>query len=275
MKTSEARKFPWAIVRGRIPEGLLVGRALPYGAYAISFSVLLLAWQAIPTYLVNPAFFATPGQTLDAAVTLVNRGTLQENIAVTTTRILLGLSVGSILGVIVGLAMGSVVWLRTMLEPHLNFFRFVPSLALIPLAILWFGIGESQKIVLILWTTTFIVVINTIAGVVVVPEYSVRAARSLGASPFQVFVHVTIPYVVPYAVAGVKLAMVNGFGTVIVAEMVAAESGLGYMIVVSTFALRPDIMFVGIVTLGVLGFCSDRIFRLVALTVTSKYGTKL
>lgn len=246
-----------------------------FGTYAFSFAVLLLVWQAIPTYLVNPAFFATPEATLDAGVRLWESGRLQENIVTTLLRVYVGFTIGCFTGIWLGLILGNVQWVRVAVEPYLQFGRFVPSIALIPLTILWFGIGETQKTVLIVWTSNFIVMIGTMAGVVSVPQIAVRAAQSLGATHFRVFMSVTVPFVVPYAAAGIYVAMVNAFGTVIVAEMAGAESGLGYMILVSTFSLRADIMFVGIVSLAVLGFLSDRLFRFGALAITGKYGTKL
>jgi NitT/TauT family transport system permease protein len=244
-------------------------------AYGSSFIVLLLLWQAIPTYWVNPAFFATPMNTLLAAIGLAQAGLLQYDIAISMMRIFIGFSLGSAIGVCIGLAMGSVGWIRKMLEPHLHFFRFVPSIAFVPLAILWFGIDEPSKIVLIVWTTNFIVLINTIAGVVAVPVIARRAAFSLGATPLQVLMHVTIPSVIPYSVAGMKLAMVNAFGTVIIAEMVASNQGLGYLILTAQFSFRIDRIFVGIATLAILGFLTDRSFRWLALVSTRKYGTRL
>jgi ABC-type nitrate/sulfonate/bicarbonate transport system permease component len=246
-----------------------------YLFYLLAFIVLLLVWEAIPRYIVNPVFFATPQKTFHAAIELARSGQLLDYTLITLRRIFEGFALGSGIGAAVGLIMGTSKVVRYLVEPHLEFFRFIPSIALIPVTITWLGIGETQKLSLIMWTTTFIVTINTLAGVVAVAEISQRAARTLGANRLQVFRHVIVPSTVPYIIAGMKLAMVNAFGTVVIAEMVASNSGLGYLILTAQFSLRADRIFVGIVMLALLGFVSDRIFRLAALKLTGRYGTKL
>ena len=117
--------------------------------------------------------------------------------------------------------------MRRLLEPYTEFLRFIPATALITVAVIWFGIGEGSKIFLIIYTTVFIVIINTAAGVAAVAPNKIRAARSLGASRAQVFFFVALPATVPYILTGMRLAMANSFVTIIAAELVAANNGLG------------------------------------------------
>ena len=129
------------------------------------------------------------------------------------------------------------------------------------MAVIWFGIGEGSKIFLIIYTTVFIIIINTAAGVAAVAPNKIRAARSLGASRAQVFFFVALPATVPYILTGMRLAMANSFVTIIAAELVAANSGLGKMIWDSRMYMLVDQIFVALLVLGMLGFVTDRLFR--------------
>ena len=133
--------------------------------------------------------------------------------------------------------------------------------ALITVAVIWFGIGEGSKIFLIIYTTVFIVIINTAAGVSAVAPNKIRAARSLGASSLQVFFNVALPATVPYILTGMRMAMANSFVTIVAAELVAANNGLGRMIWDSRMYMLVDQIFVALLVLGMLGFAADRLFR--------------
>ena len=133
--------------------------------------------------------------------------------------------------------------MRRLLEPYTEFLRFIPATALITVAVIWFGIGEGSKIFLIIYTTVFIVIINTAAGVSAVAPNKIRAARSLGAGPAQVFFFVALPATVPYILTGMRLAMANSFVTIVAAELVAANDGLGQddLGFADVHAGRPDL----------------------------------
>ena len=135
--------------------------------------------------------------------------------------------------------------MRRILEPYTEFLRFIPATALITVAVIWFGIGEGSKIFLIIYTTVFIVIINTAAGVSAVAPNKIRAARSLGASRAQVFWYVALPATVPYILTGMRLAMGNSFVTIIAAELVAANVGLGKMIWDARLYMLVDQIFRG------------------------------
>jgi ABC-type nitrate/sulfonate/bicarbonate transport system permease component len=156
-----------------------------------------------------------------------------------------------------------------------EFFRFIPPIAFVTLAIIWFGLGEASKIVLIVYTTLFMVAINTMIGVLSIDPDKRFAALCLGASERQVFFHITIPASIPSIVTGMKIAMGNSFMTVVSAEMIAAKSGVGYLIMNSRLFLLTEWIFVGIITLGLMGFISDRALRLVANTLLRRYAVKV
>jgi NitT/TauT family transport system permease protein len=141
--------------------------------------------------------------------------------------------------------------------------------------VIWFGLGETSKIVLIVYTTLFMVAINTMIGVLGVEPDKRFAALCLGATHRQVFLHVTIPAVIPNIVTGMKIAMGNSFMTVVSAEMVAAKSGIGFLIYNSRLFLLTEWIFVGIITLGLMGFLTDRALRIAATTLLSRYDVKI
>jgi ABC-type nitrate/sulfonate/bicarbonate transport system permease component len=231
------------------------------GGYVIGFASLFALWHVASVYLLNSVLFPPPGRVVAKAIELAQDGTLWENARVSLERIGLGFVLGSLIGIPVGLAIGSFAIVRRLLEPYTEFLRFIPATAMITVAVIWFGIGEGSKIFLIIYTTVFIVIISTAAGVSAVTPNKIRAARSLGASRAQVFCYVAFPATVPYILTGMRLAMGNSFVTIIAAELVAANAGLGKMIWDARLYMLVDQIFVALLVLGLLGFTADRLFR--------------
>jgi NitT/TauT family transport system permease protein/taurine transport system permease protein len=142
---------------------------------------------------------------------------------------------------------------------------------MIPIAVIWFGIGEQSKYFLIFWGTFFFVLINTIAGVMRTPIARQRAAQCLGASQIQIFLTVVIPSAVPYIVTGMRVAMASSFMSIIPAEMLAARSGLGHLLQVSGMLVQTDRIFVALAAISLLGFLTDRLFRFLVHRTLSRY----
>lgn len=138
--------------------------------------------------------------------------------------------------------------------------------------LVWFGIGETSKVVLILYATFFIVVLNTLTGVLAVEEDKIRSARSMGASEWQIVLHVIIPSTVPYMFTGIRLAMGTSFMAIIGAEMIASNEGVGYLIWNSRLFFRTDWIFVGLICLGLMGFITDRAVALLGRKLLARYG---
>jgi ABC-type nitrate/sulfonate/bicarbonate transport system permease component len=233
----------------------------PLAGYLAGFASLFLIWHIASTWLVGSVLFPPPWQVVTKAIELIQDGTLGEQVGASLSRILIGFVGGSLIGIPLGLAIGSFTIVRRILEPYTEFLRFIPATALITVAVIWFGIGEGAKIFLIIYTTVFVVIINTAAGVAAVAPNKIRAARSLGASRAQVFFFVAFPATVPYILTGMRLAMANSFVTIIAAELVAANNGLGRMIWDSRMYMLVDQIFVALLVLGLLGFTADRLFR--------------
>jgi NitT/TauT family transport system permease protein len=243
-----------------------------YGGYALGFVSLFLVWQLASVYLVGSVLFPPPTVVFRKAAVLLRNGVLVDNLWASIQRILIGFVAGSLLGVPIGLAMGSFWPVRRLLEPYTEFLRFIPSVAMITVAVIWFGIGEASKIFLIIYTTIFIVILNTAAGVAAIAPNKIRAAQALGATRAQIFLHVALPATVPYILTGMRLAMANSFTTIVAAELIAANDGLGKMLWDGRLFMLVDDIFVSLVTLGLLGFAVDRMFRWSIYTFAGKYS---
>lgn len=243
-----------------------------YGGYALGFASLFVLWHLASIYLVSSVLFPPPAIVFRKAVILVRNGVLLEHLWASVQRILVGFIAGSLLGIPIGLAMGSFHPVRQVLEPYTEFLRFIPSVAMITVAVIWFGIGEASKIFLIIYTTIFIVILNTAAGVSAIANNKIRAAQALGATRGQIFFHVALPATVPYILTGMRLAMANSFTTIVAAELIAANEGLGKMLWDGRMFMLVDDIFVSLVSLGLLGFAVDRMFRWSIYTFAGKYS---
>jgi taurine transport system permease protein len=230
------------------------------GLFALSIVLGLAVWQGLSMQY-TATFLPSPAETWVGAKDLAADGTLLESMIASSRRILVGWGLGLVVGIPVGLLMGRFSIVRRLLDPYIEFFRFIPPIAFVTLAVIWLGVGEASKVVLIFYTTVFIVTLNTIAGVLAVDEGKLRAAASLGANRLQTMVSVIVPASVPYMVTGARLAMGNSFLTIVSAEIVAAQEGLGALIWTSRNYGRTEWVFVGIVALGILGFLFDRVIR--------------
>jgi NitT/TauT family transport system permease protein len=250
-------------------------RRLPLLGYAASVLVVLGLWQFLSSRAVIPLLFPSPLSTLNVGLALLRKGQLQSDMWASLGRIAAGFTLGSALGIVGGILMGSVRPVRLFLEPYLHFLRFLPALAWIPAVMLWLGTGEIAKIALLAYTTVFIVALNTMVGVTRVPRNQVRAARSFGASRRTIFFLVTIPATVSYMLTGMRLAMGNCFMTVVAAELVASDSGLGYLIFSSRQWMQTELAFVGILVLGLLGLGSDRVFHTATRQFLWRYDAAL
>lgn len=183
--------------------------------------------------------------------------TLVQHTWASLQRVLLGFFFGALIGIPLGYAMGLTNWARGWFDPIVEFMRPVPPLALIPLMIIWFGIGEQSKVILLFLAALWIMAIAARSGVSGVAIAKVHAAYSLGASKWQILRKVIIPNSLPEIFTGARVAMGVCWGTVVAAELVAAEKGLGMMIMVASKFQLTDIVIVGIILIGIIGFLID------------------
>lgn len=239
--------------------------------YAVSITCILALWQYGSSQAVIPLLFPSPLSTWRTAVRLFEEGRLLADVMASLTRIAIGFTLGSVLGVVLGVLMGSFRVVRLVFEPYVQFLRALPALAWIPAAMVWLGTGEESKIALLMYTTVFVVALNTMIGVSSVPANQLRAAQCFGAGAWLTFYMVKAPATVSYMLTGMRLAMGNCFSTIIAAELLAPKAGLGYLIFSSRTWMQTEFAFVGIVILGVLGFAVDRVFHIVTTRLCTRY----
>ena len=236
----------------------------------LGFSLFILGWWIVAAFS-HPLFVPSPWITVTTAVELAGTGFLHESILMSMGRIMGGWLLGCALGIPLGLLMGWLPGVRTFATPYIQGLRYIPPISFVGIFIVWFGLGEASKIMLVFYTSFFVIVINTMAGTLSAPPGVLRAARSLGATESQVLLQVVVPETVPYIVTGMRMAMGNAFIVIAAAEMLAARSGMGYLIWSARNFMLTDQIFVGFLGLGLLGLTTDRVFRVLAYRFLSHY----
>jgi len=237
----------------------------------IAVAAFILLWQVASAHATATVLFPGPLATVEAFFALLNEGVLSIDVRVSLVRIGIGFVLGVAVGVPLGLAMGTFRAVKIFFEPYLQFFRFVPAIAWLVPAILWFGIGELSKIFLILYTTVFLVLLNTMVGVSSVRRNQIRAAQCFGAGPWQRYAWVILPATMPYILTGMRLAMGNSFAAVVGAELIAADRGIGFLIIDSWMWMAADRMFAAMLTLGLLGVLADLLFQATTKLCAQRY----
>ena len=217
-------------------------------------------WQMEPIWLPSPE--AVVSRVAEISTTGYQNSSLLEHLGWSLFRVVLGFVLGSLVGIPLGYAMGLSSWFRGWFDPIVEFMRPVPPLALIPLVIIWAGIGETGKIILLFLAALWIMTIAARAGVSGVKISKVHAAYSLGASKWQILRHVIIPNSLPEIFTGARVAMGVCWGTVVAAELVAAEKGAGMMIMVASKFQLTDIVIMGIILIGIIGYGIDILMRI-------------
>ncbi|MEL6102956.1 MAG: ABC transporter permease subunit [Pseudomonadota bacterium] len=216
-------------------------------------------WQMESIWL--PAPEAVWQRMVDIAQEGFRGSTLLQHLGVSLYRVLAGFFFGALVGIPLGYAMGLSNWFRGWFDPIVEFMRPVPPLALIPLVIIWAGIGENGKVILLFLAALWIMAISARSGVSGVKISKVHAAYSLGASKAQIMRHVIVPNSLPDIFTGARVAMGVCWGTVVAAELVAAERGAGMMIMVASKFQNTDIVIMGIILIGIIGFGIDMLMR--------------
>ena len=240
-----------------------LGRFLQHVAItAASISLAVLAWAVFARYFAFPDLVPSPWATFGTGTQLLWSGALLGHVGISLQRVLVGYAAGCLLGVLVGALMGRIRIVGQFADPLLQLMRPISPVALVPLSIIWFGIGDMSRYFIIFYGVVIIMIMNTAAGVAATPNIRLNAARCLGARPSQIFRRIIIPSAVPYILTGMRVALGFAFMGIVAAEMIAAQSGIGYLIMQSRMLLRTDVMFVGLVTLGVLGAVIDGCFKL-------------
>jgi ABC-type nitrate/sulfonate/bicarbonate transport system permease component len=247
------------------------GRALALRLAAIlGFLVLwsLLSGAVVVLKLFNPIFLPGPWLVLGSVLEMAVRGQLWIHLAATLERVALGFGVGAALGVALGLAAGHLPPVRNVVEPLVELLRPIPPLAMLPMFIVWVGIGEVSKVGFITYATFFPIFLTTVTGVRQIDPVLLRAAQSLGAHGVGLFARVILPAALPDILTGLRLGVALAFFVIVISEFIGAEHGLGYLINDGrNFFLVPQMLGAAVV-LGLLGYAGNGLVRLLERRLT-------
>ncbi len=220
----------------------------------------LAVWSMIAAAeIFHPAIFPPPWDVGMTLFEMIASGELIRHITVSLSRVFLGYALAAAIAIPMGIAMGLSRRFLLSVEPVIEFLRPVPPLALVPLAVVWFGIGWTSKVFLIAYGCFFALIVNTVAGMRAVEPVHVRAARALGASRWLILQHVVLRSAVPDIIVGLRLALGLAFLLIVGAELIAASEGLGWLIWDARFHFMGDRILVGMIAIGVVGFCLNRL----------------
>ncbi len=228
--------------------------------WRLTLPVLLLVVWYVATDILNlthPVILPSPTGVVRAFMRLLTSGELLNNIGASLQRIFYANCAALLLGVPLGLAMGLYKPVERLCDGLLSLFRPIPPLAWVPLSILWLGIGTLSVVFITFLAAFFAVLVNTIAGAQAVDKQLVRAAQSLGAGQRRLMLRVILPSVAPAIFTGFRVAIGVSWMSIVAAELIAAPSGLGYMIMYYREVLRTDAIIVGMLTIGVIGLTMD------------------
>ncbi len=224
--------------------------------------VLIGAWQiAARQGMLESNYFPAPSTIGAAWLDLIDRGFYQESVVASLQRIVSGYLIGTLSAVVLGLVIGSMKMLRAALEPTIAALYTVPKLAILPLLLLIFGLGETSKILLVALTCFFVVLINTIDAVSGVSSRYLDVGRSCGASRLATLWHITLPAALPQTLTGMRIA--SGLAVIVIvgAEFVAADAGLGFMVWNSWNLGIPEYMYVGVISISLIGVLASWALR--------------
>ncbi len=228
-------------------------------------ALLLLWWFVTRKGWIKPLFLPSPAAVLaqfrDVATEGFGGATLLEHTFWSLYRVFAAFFLACLTAIPVGIAMGVNRGVRGVFDPPIEFYRPIPPLAYLPLIVIWFGIGDLAKIILIYLAVFAPLALNARAGVRSVAIEQIHAAYSLGASRLQVIVHVILPAALPEILTGMRIGIGFGWTTLVAAEIVAARAGLGQMVWNASEFLRSDVVIMGIVVIGMLAYLFDLLMR--------------
>lgn len=243
-----------------------------------TLAVLLAIWWAVTAaQLINPLFLPAPGQVLQKLLTIASAqgfmdATLWQHLAASLGRIVIALLAATIVGIPVGIAMGLSPTVRGILDPLIELYRPVPPLAYLPLMVIWFGIGETSKILLIYLAIFAPVAMSALAGVKSAQQVRIRAAQSLGANRAQVLWLVILPGALPEILTGLRIGLGVGWSALVAAELIAATRGLGFMVQSAGEFLATDVVLAGIAVIAIIAFGLELGLRALQRRLTPWHG---
>lgn len=220
--------------------------------------IVIILWQILNDKgIIHASIMPSPKRIVNTFISYLNSGKLYEHFSVSIKRVLIGFIIGSISGVAVGILVGLFEKIYKATAVVLGVLRPIPNIGLVPLFILWFGIGEKSKIILIAVGTFWAVWLNTESGIKNTDFKFLEVARILEKGKLNVLIKIIFPAAIPSIFTGLRLGLSSAWRAVVGAEMIAATRGIGYMISYARELAQPDVMFVGLFVIGLVGLFID------------------
>lgn len=246
-----------------------------FTSYLLSSVIIFASWWFVTEQGYFPAVILPPMKTVAASfLKQLESGQLYHDVLVSLIRVVKGFSIAAMLGIFLGLLMGVSKAINRFFVLPMNSIRQIPIIAWIPLVILWCGIGESSKVVIIVLGAFFPVLVNTIFGITQVPKDYLEVGRMFRLSRRKMFTKIYLPSAIPAIFEGLKLGLSNSWSVVVAAEIIAASSGIGYRINDARSLMQSEVVVVGILIIGLIGLALDQIFAWGAKLLTPWAQTK-
>ncbi len=222
--------------------------------------IIFFWWIGSQLNIFNDYIMPSPQKVLESAYILIKKGSLQQHLMVSLYRVLSGFVITFVIAFPLAIIVGLNQTVLKYLMPLLQFIRHIPPIALIPLLILWFGIGEMSKLSVIILATFFPIFLNTLNGIVNCDKNLIEVGKVYGFSKKNIFFKIILPQAMSSVIVGMQLGLGYSWRSLMGAELIAASSGIGYMIIEAEQLSRPDIVLVGILTIGFIGCIADYTF---------------
>lgn len=220
--------------------------------------LLVVIWKSgCDANLINTSLLPSPDHVITALVTMLGDGSLKKHVIMSTTRVFEGYAVGVTLGLLLGILAGLFKPVYQLLSSLIGMFRPIPAIAMIPFLILWFGIDETPKIIVIAIGSFWPVLLNTIQGIKSADTKLLELARVLEKNQLVVLIRIILPAALPSIFTGMRLGISHAWACVVAAEMIASAVGVGFLISYARELLQPDVLFVGVASIGLIGWAID------------------
>ncbi|MBI2955281.1 MAG: ABC transporter permease [Chloroflexi bacterium] len=250
------RKQGWLAAAYKDHEGKLIG--------LLAIVVVGALWEYVGTSgIMNPMFTSAPSRIYDAGAKLFAEGSIWKDISVSTWEFVLGFALSIVVGIPVGLLLAWYRRLNYAFDPFVTILYATPRIALLPLLIIWFGIGINSKIAVIFLGAVFPILMNTFAGVRTLDDALLKAARSFGANDRQIFLTIALPGSVPFILTGLRLGVGRALIGVVVGELYAATAGIGHLISIFGSTFQTDKVFVGVALIALWGMILMRVLQII------------
>ena len=229
---------------------------------SLSMMAFLCFWEiAVRAGAVNPLFTSSPSRIVTTGFAMFADGSIYEHLQASATEFFTGFALAVVVGVPLGILMGWYSRLNAVLEPFVSALYATPRIALLPLVVIWFGIGLGSKVAIVFLGAIFPILVNTITGVRTIDADFIKVARSFGSTDRQMFLTVALPSSVPLLLTGLRLGLGHALVGIVVGEMYGATQGLGYLIAVAGARFQTDKVMVGILLIASLGIALTELLR--------------